>query len=111
MNNFLKRIIVGALAAVTLWLGFFIYYEKVIYLRDRVLGFYFETAETLFPSSYAVTIVNYQNYRRYYRPFRALPRGFFYAGGILLYRAERKIGIHQLAAEALRYTDYLRASQ
>jgi hypothetical protein len=111
MSNSLKRAIVTALAACTLLVGVITNYKAVLYLHDCILGMYIEVAEMLFPSSNTLTMVNYRNYRPYIRTYRDLPPGFIHAGSILMYRAAADADLEDLASEAVRYTDYLRASR
>lgn len=111
MNKNLNYIIVALLASCTIAAGVITHLDTVLYVHDCVLGLYIETAEALFPSSPTYTVVDHRDYRPRVRTYRDLPRGFIHSGGILMYRAgteDEDLG--DIASEAVRYTDYYRAS-
>ncbi|MBN2158471.1 MAG: hypothetical protein JW807_03675 [Spirochaetes bacterium] len=111
MRTHAKKIIVASLAAATLSIGIAANYERVVYLHDCALALYIRVAETIFPSGGSLTVVDHRIYRRHVRTFRDLPRGFMHAGGLLVYMADRDIRLKDVAAQAVRYTGYFRASR
>ncbi|HOD14271.1 MAG TPA: putative glycoside hydrolase [Spirochaetota bacterium] len=112
MNTYTRQIIVAVFAAATLSLGVAVNYRAILTGRDYLIGSYLETAEVLFPyGEGSLTIVDHARYRGWLHTYRDLPRGFFRAGGMLLYRAGGDTGAGEIAEEAVRYTEYLRASR
>lgn len=110
MNRNLNYIIVAFLAFCTLLAGVITHFDTVLYLHDCLLGFYIEAAEALMPSSASYTVVNNAEYRPHIRTYRGMPRGFIHNGSIFMYRAgSTDEDLADIAAEAVRYTDYYRA--
>jgi hypothetical protein len=110
MSNSFNRAVVAVLAAVTLLVGVITNYKTVLYIHDWILGAYIEIAEMIFPSSDTLTMVQYDSYRTYIHTYRDLPPGFIHAGSLLMYRAADDVDLDDLASDAVRYTDYFRAS-
>lgn len=111
MNKNLNYIIVAILGACTILAGVITHFDTVLYLHDCALGLYIETAETLIPSSPTYTIINHRDFRTQVRTYRDLPRGFIHTGSILMYRSDSDDeDLGDIASEAVRYTDYYRAS-
>ncbi len=111
MNISRNRAIVMILTAATLLVGGIVHYKTLLYLRDCAMGLYIEAAETLFPQGDTFTVIDHGKYRRHLRTYAGLPRGFLYAGGILMYRAGADADLGDVAEAIVPYTDYLRASR
>ena len=112
MNKYTRQTIVAVLAAATLSMGIAVNHRAILIGRDYLIGSYLETAEFLFPyGDGTLTIVDHARYRGWLHPYRDLPRGFFRAGGMLLYRAGEDTDAGEIADAAVRYTEYFRASR
>ena len=107
-----RYLIVSIFAAATLSYGAMLYQNAIFFWRDSVYGAYIELADTVFPfgATNGTTIVSDSRYKRYVPEYRDLPPGFIHAGGLLLFAAGVESDLDDVAAEAMRYTGYVRAS-